>query len=39
VFAPHGRYSWEEETLRQLNRWLVKRYRTHWPDEVGQLRS
>ena len=39
VFAPHGRYSWEEETLRQLNRWLVKRYRTHWPDGVGQLRS
>jgi phenylpropionate dioxygenase-like ring-hydroxylating dioxygenase large terminal subunit len=31
VFSPHGRYSWEEETLRQFNRWLVQRYRAHWP--------
>jgi phenylpropionate dioxygenase-like ring-hydroxylating dioxygenase large terminal subunit len=31
VFAPHGRYSWEEETLRQFNRWLVRRYLAHWP--------
>lgn len=29
-FAPHGRYSWQEETLRQFNRWLVKRYREAW---------
>ena len=29
--APRGRYSWQEETLVQFNRWLVKRYRNHWP--------
>jgi phenylpropionate dioxygenase-like ring-hydroxylating dioxygenase large terminal subunit len=29
--APRGRYSWQEETLVQFNRWLVKRYRSHWP--------
>jgi hypothetical protein len=29
--APRGRYSWQEETLVQFNRWLVKRYRDHWP--------
>jgi phenylpropionate dioxygenase-like ring-hydroxylating dioxygenase large terminal subunit len=34
-FAPHGRYSWQEETLRQFNRWLVKRYRAHWPAPVN----
>ncbi len=31
-FGPHGRYSWQEETLQQFNRWLVKRYRAHWPS-------
>ncbi|HTK17050.1 MAG TPA: aromatic ring-hydroxylating dioxygenase subunit alpha [Acidimicrobiia bacterium] len=30
-FAPRGRYSWQEETLSQLNRWLVQRYCAHWP--------
>lgn len=30
-FAPRGRYSWQEETHVQLNRWLVKRYRRRWP--------
>ena len=30
-FAPRGRYSWQEETLVQFNRWLVKRYRENWP--------
>lgn len=30
-FGPRGRYSWQEETLRQFNRWLVRRYRQHWP--------
>ncbi len=29
--APRGRYSWQEETLVQFNRWLVKRYRDRWP--------
>jgi phenylpropionate dioxygenase-like ring-hydroxylating dioxygenase large terminal subunit len=31
-FGPRGRYSWQEGTLPQLNRWLVQRYRKHWPD-------
>ena len=30
-FAPRGRYSWQEETLVQFNRWLAKRYKAHWP--------
>ncbi len=30
-FGPRGRYSWQEGTLPQFNRWLVKRYRDHWP--------
>lgn len=30
--APRGRYSWQEETLVQFNRWLVKRYRQSWPN-------
>lgn len=30
-FAPRGRYSYQEETLRQFNRWLVQRYEAHWP--------
>ncbi|MCU1455673.1 MAG: hypothetical protein JWN46_3819 [Acidimicrobiales bacterium] len=28
-YAPRGRYSWQEETLPQMNRWLVKRYRSY----------
>jgi phenylpropionate dioxygenase-like ring-hydroxylating dioxygenase large terminal subunit len=30
-FGPRGRYSWQEATLPQFNRWLVDRYRRHWP--------
>jgi phenylpropionate dioxygenase-like ring-hydroxylating dioxygenase large terminal subunit len=30
-YAPRGRYSWQEETHVQLNRWLVRRYRKRWP--------
>ncbi|MGQ0802329.1 MAG: aromatic ring-hydroxylating oxygenase subunit alpha [Actinomycetota bacterium] len=30
-FANRGRYSYQEETHRQFNRWLVQRYRKHWP--------
>lgn len=29
-FAARGRYSWQEEAQRQMNRWLVRRYRDHW---------
>ena len=32
-FGPRGRYSWQERTLPQFNRWLVQRYRKHWPSE------
>lgn len=35
-FAVRGRFSWQEDTLRQLNRWLVKRYRHYWP-QAAQL--
>ena len=30
-FAPRGRYSWQEESHIQFNRWLVQRYRKAWP--------
>ncbi len=29
-FAPRGRYSWQEGAQRQLNLWLVERYRAGW---------
>lgn len=29
-FAPRGRYSWQEESQRELNRWLVRRYQKTW---------
>ncbi len=31
-FAPRGRYSWQEESHVQFNRWLVQRYRNAWPE-------
>ena len=37
-FAPRGPYSWQEATLQQINRWLVKRYREHYrrdPSPAG----
>jgi phenylpropionate dioxygenase-like ring-hydroxylating dioxygenase large terminal subunit len=30
-FIPRGRYSWQEESHVQFNRWLVQRYQRHWP--------
>ena len=30
-FAPRGRYSWQEESHVQFNKWLVERYRRNWP--------
>ena len=33
-FAARGRYSWQEETHVQFNRWLVQRYRKHWPNRA-----
>ena len=35
-FAARGRYSWQEESHVQFNRWLVQRYRRHWPTTNGQ---
>ncbi|MGH1489562.1 MAG: aromatic ring-hydroxylating oxygenase subunit alpha [Acidimicrobiales bacterium] len=29
-FAPRGRYSWQEESHIQFNRWLVSRYQAAW---------
>jgi phenylpropionate dioxygenase-like ring-hydroxylating dioxygenase large terminal subunit len=34
-FAPRGRYSWQEESHVQFNRWLVQRYRSAWPGNDG----
>ena len=30
-YAARGRYSWQEESHVQFNRWLVQRYRSNWP--------
>jgi phenylpropionate dioxygenase-like ring-hydroxylating dioxygenase large terminal subunit len=35
-FAPRGRYSWQEESHVQFNRWLVQRYRSAWPSTSQQ---
>jgi len=29
-YAARGRYSWQEQAQRELNAWLVKRYRAEW---------
>ena len=36
-FAARGRYSWQEESHVQFNRWLVKRYRQWWPTGGFEL--
>jgi len=33
-YAARGRYSWQEESHVQFNRWLVQRYRRNWPSEA-----
>jgi phenylpropionate dioxygenase-like ring-hydroxylating dioxygenase large terminal subunit len=38
-FAARGRYSWQEESHVQFNRWLVQRYRKHWPDAATSVSS
>jgi phenylpropionate dioxygenase-like ring-hydroxylating dioxygenase large terminal subunit len=38
-FAPRGRYSWQEATLPQLNRWIVQRYRAHWPEQSRRMQG
>jgi phenylpropionate dioxygenase-like ring-hydroxylating dioxygenase large terminal subunit len=34
-YAIRGRYSWQEQTHREFNNWLVDRYRTTWRDMNG----
>ena len=34
-FAARGRYSWQEESHVQFNRWLVQRYRAAWPETLA----
>ena len=34
-FAPRGRYSWQEESHVNFNRWLVQRYRARWDAAVN----
>ena len=34
-YAPRGRYSWQEESHIQFNRWLVQRYRRAWPSATS----
>ena len=34
-FAPRGRYSWQEESHIQFNRWLVQRYHKAWPTQTA----
>ena len=33
-FAARGRYSWQEESHVQFNRWLVEQYRDGWPTSA-----
>jgi phenylpropionate dioxygenase-like ring-hydroxylating dioxygenase large terminal subunit len=35
-FAPRGRYSWQEQAQRDLNVWLVERYRRAWSRRKGE---
>ncbi len=34
-FAARGRYSWQEESHVQFNRWLIQRYQRSWPGVGG----
>jgi phenylpropionate dioxygenase-like ring-hydroxylating dioxygenase large terminal subunit len=33
-FAIRGRYSWQEQTHREFNKWLVERYRATWQAQM-----
>ena len=37
-FAARGRYSWQEESHVQFNRWLIQRYQRHWPTVRRNLK-
>ncbi len=34
-YAARGRYSWQEESHVQFNKWLVQHYRAAWPSTIG----
>lgn len=36
-FATRGRYSYQEQTHREFNRWLVDRYTRNWPVAAGTV--
>ena len=38
-FAPRGRYSWQETAQRDLNAWLVQRYRRAWAKRTAPAPS
>ena len=38
-FAARGRYSWQEESHVQFNRWLVQHYRAHWPSVAASTKE
>jgi hypothetical protein len=38
-FAARGRYSWQEASHVDFNRWLVQRYRDRWPGQVPMSRA
>lgn len=39
-YAARGRYSWQEQTHREFNKWLVERYRAIWRDlTTGRLQA
>jgi phenylpropionate dioxygenase-like ring-hydroxylating dioxygenase large terminal subunit len=37
-FAARGRYSWQEESHVQFNRWLIQRYERYWPSARRPLK-
>jgi hypothetical protein len=37
-FAVRGRYSWQEKAQRELNKWLVQRYKKTW-DQIKPNKS
>ena len=35
-YATRGRYSWQEQSQSDLNKWLVKRYRHYWAEHKSK---
>ncbi|MDB5818443.1 MAG: Rieske (2Fe-2S) protein [Rhizobacter sp.] len=38
-FAARGRYSWQEQSQRDFNHWLVRRYQKRWAARPADTRS